>query len=841
MAQQTYKEFAHYSSEEVASILLSDLTHGLSRENIKKLKKIYGPNHITVNQYGPWDIFIRQLKSPFVYIFILIAIPSLVLHEYINALFIFLCVLLNTTVGFYQEYKAHKNLQLLRKFLISFVTVIRDGQEQTIESTELLPGDHIIMRPGNIVPADVRFIKVDNFTVDESALTGESKPVTKVATPLTIDAIDMFNAKNIGFKGTTVITGSAHALVILTGDATAFGTIVHLTSLSFQESNFAKNIAKLGNVILYLIFITIGATFLLNILRGTEQTTTELFLFGMSLAIGVIPEALPVVVTYSLSQGALLLAQQKVIVKRLSALEDLGSIEVICTDKTGTLTENSLAVHEVWGYDTKSVIFHALLGRETSLKNITQPSKGFDNVLWKLLSAEQQKEAALYQTLAEIPFDPIRRRNLVVLKKDDNYLMVTRGMFEEVIKHTKEQDSALSTWALEQGAQGNRVLAVAYKSLAASEVPTINQASDEHDMTLLGAISFEDPIKGTVKQAVLQAQKLGLIIKVLSGDSKEVCGAVAEQIGLIKDRTQVMSGMEFETLTFAQKNEAVKKYSVFARVLPEQKYEIISLLQETWLVGYLGDGINDTPALHKADVSMVVQEAIDVARETADIILLQKSLLVIVQSITVGRKIIANTMKYIKITLACALGNLYTLSLASLILDYPPMLPLHLILLSAFSDMPLLALATDTVSTDDIKKPQKYSTKAIIIYSAVFGLISSVFDFLFFGMFKKYGAGILQTSWFIESMLAELIFAFSGRTKELFYKASRPSTPLVIFSVLLGLATLVIPFTSLGQQWLQFTQISLLQLSLILAIVLGYFITCEIAKYFYSKLNNGLN
>lgn len=842
MPQSTFQEYAQLTVDAVLKKLNSTATTGLTTEQIAQLKKTYGPNRITMKKYTWWDILLRQLRSPFVYIFILFALPSLFLHQYENALFILLCILINTTVGFYQEYKANKNVELLKKYLISFVTVMRDNQEQTIDSAQLLPGDIIILRPGNIVPADVRFMKLDHFSIDEAALTGESKPVTKITGALDQNTnIDMFSAQNIGFKGTTVISGSAQAVVIVTGDQTAFGSIVHLTTTSFQESNFAKSIARLGNFILYLILITITLTFLINVMRGTSQSIAELFLFALALAIGVIPEALPVVVTFSLSRGALLLAKQKVIIKRLSALEDLGSVEVICTDKTGTLTQNSLAVGDVWGKDKQMVLFNALLARETALKDIEHPGKGFDNAMWAQLVPEKQKDLSSYTKLAEIPFDPNRRRNVVALTKDGTYFIIIRGMFEEVIKHTSEKNDELSAWAYERGNLGNRVIAIGYKKITEQEAKNLTIESDEQGITILGAIAFDDPIKPTAKQAVIQAQKLGLIIKILSGDSKEVCGAVAKEIGLIKETDQVLLGTEFDTMSEIQKAEAVKKYTVFARVLPEQKYEIISLLQHTWQVGYLGDGINDTPALHKADVSMVVQEAIDIARETADIILLKKSLLVIVQGVTEGRKIIANIMKYVKITLACALGNLYTLSLASLIIDYPPMLPLHLILLSACSDLPMLAISTDAVALDEIKKPQKYSTKSILLYSTVFGTISTVFDFIFFGIFKRYAHGVLQTGWFIESMLAELIFAFSGRSNKLFFRASMPSLPLIFLSSILALASVIIPLTCFGQYWLQFTQLSYLQLTIIFVIVLGYFCAAEILKYFYNKLNNGFN
>lgn len=840
MEHASFSDYARLTVEQVVTQLKSSVQNGLSTQQAKELKKTYGPNIILVAQHTWKDILLRQFKSPFVYIFVLIAFPSLFLHEYVNAFFILLCVVINTTVGFYQEYKAHKNVQLLRKFLISLVTTIRDGHQQTIESSQLVPGDIIIVRPGNVLPADVRFTKLENITVDESALTGESKAISKTTDALTeVQAIDIFNAKNIGFKGTTIITGTAHAVVVTTGDATAFGSVVHLTGSTVQESNFAKNIARLGNFVLYLIFATITVTFILNALRGTGQTYTELFLFGMALAIGVIPEALPVVVTFSLSRGALLLAQQKVIVKRLSALEDLGSVEVICTDKTGTLTQNSLEVADVWGDDKQAVLFNALLAHETPAQDLQKEGKGFDNALWKQLTPDEQTHFASYTQIAEVPFDPVRRRNLVVLQKDTDYFLITRGMFEEVILHAKEQKPPLNAWALQHSLLGNRVIAVGYKKLSKEEAVTINESIDEQGITLLGGIAFSDPIKDTAKQAVYQARQLGLIIKILSGDSKEVCRAVAKNIGLITDEDQVITGLEFAALKEEQKLRVVQTHAVFARVLPEQKYEIISMLQQKWQVGYLGDGINDTPALQKADISMVVQEAVDVARETADIILLKKSLLVIVQGVIAGRKIIANTLKYIKITLACALGNLYTLSLASLVVDYPPMLPLHLILLSALSDLPMLALATDTVSFEEIKKPQHYSTHTIIVYSSLFGLVSSLFDFMFFGIFKSYGAAILQTGWFIESMLAELLFAFSGRTKRFIFKASPPSAMLTGLSLLLGAASVIIPLTSFGQRWLQFTQLTANQLGIIFALVLCYFGACEITKYFYNKYING--
>jgi len=827
------------STAEIEKKLKTSISSGLSNKEAQERLEQYGKNEISGQAVRWWEILLRQFKSAFIYLLLGASILAFILGEIIDAGMILLFLLISAALGFYQEYRSERTLQLLQQYVALHAKVFRNNKINIIRSQEIVPGDIIILETGDKIPADVRFIETYDATVDETILTGESVPIKKTSKSLPQSVKELYRAANLGFSGTMLVNGKAKGIVIATGKQTAMGRITCLTVETKRVSNFEKGIAKFSKFILRLIVITLIFVFLANIaVKGEGADIVHLLIFSIALAVSVIPEVLPVVATFSLARGAKRLAKRKVVIKRLSAIQDLGGIEILCTDKTGTLTENTLTVAETYPQAASKILLYANLATTSPQKKKLEP---FDLALQKKSTKTQQASIAQYQRLFDIPFDPVRRRNSVLVAKNGRKELVIRGAPEIVLDLCKNLSSkekqVINKWIIQQGIQGRRLLAIAKKNISS---PNLNLSFKqvqalEIKFDFLGIIAFIDPIKSTAVAAVKRAGTLGVRIKVITGDSKEVAGAVACQIGLVSSPDQVITGQELETLSALKQREAVNAYSVFARVSPEQKYNIIQLLQEKHKVGFLGEGINDAPALKIAGVSLVVQSAADIAREAVDIILLQKDLKAVVDGIKEGRRTFANITKYIKATLASNFGNFYAIAIASLFVPFLPMLPIQILLVNLLSDFPMIAIATDTVDRKELAGPKKYDVKDIIFIAVILGIVSTVFDFMFFGFFYQISPKVLQTNWFIGSILTEIVFLFSIRTKGVFFKSQKPSSLLLWLTGGAFIVTIALPYTAIGQKIFHFTPPTAAHLLIILAIVSAYFIVSEIVKLFYYK------
>lgn len=815
-----------------------DRERGLSSEEAASRLEKFGPNEIAGREVNWRSILLRQFKSPFIYLLIFASILALALGEVIDGLLIFLFLAINASLGFYQEYRSEKTVELLKKYVVSYSKVLRGGEIISINSSELVPGDIVIVQTGDRISADIRFIEAANLTVDETILTGESISIHKTIDALKKEASDYYEAVNLGFAGTSVLNGEGRGIVIGTGANTAMGKIARLTGQARHISNFEKGISSFSKFILKLVGVTLLFVFAANVfIKGDKIDVAELVLFSIALAVSVIPEALPVVTTFSLSRGARRLAKQKVVVKRLSAVEDLGGIEVLCTDKTGTLTENSLAISSIYRKSHPDIMLYANLAASSAGKKRLEP---FDIALWTKLGDGFKKKIENYSRVAEVPFNPETRRNTVVVLNNGRHELITRGAPEVIVDFcpelTHEDKKDINYWIKAEGINGHRVLAIAKKELKGKD---IDIEKNDQEYTFAGLISFVDSIKSSAYGAIEQAEALGVKIKILTGDSKEVAGAVAHQIGLVKSLGEVITATELERMPNLKREKALLKYAVFARVSPEQKYRIIKSLQEKYEVGFLGEGINDAPALKIAGVSLVVDKAADIAREAADIVLLKKSLKVILDGIEEGRIVFANTSKYIIATLASNFGNFFAVAIASLMIDFLPMLPLQILLVNLLSDFPMIAISTDAVDKKELKSPQRYNVRDIVLLAIVLGIVSAVFDFIFFGLFFRVSPGVLQTNWFIGSILTELVFLFSIRGKGFFLKAKPPSAVLSGLTILAFLATVILPYSSIGQTVFSFLRPSVYHITLILSIVAVYFICTEIVKLlYYRSLNN---
>ncbi|MCX5922320.1 MAG: HAD-IC family P-type ATPase [Candidatus Dependentiae bacterium] len=840
-----FSEYTTKTIEDIATDFGVSMHDGLSDAQVLERQAVYGLNEIKTREIGWADILWRQLKSPFIYLLLGVAVLYFFLQSYFDASVILCIVFINTFFSFFQEYRAHKASQFLQQSIVTHVTVLRHGQEVDVPHNQLVPGDIVVLYPGDIIPADLRFIEAQNVTIDESVLTGESVPVAKTNQPSPESINEIFKASNIGFYGTTVVSGKALGIVFATGKNSALGDIVDLTAHTVQLSSFEKGLALFSTFVIRLMIISLLILFCANlIVKGHSVNFLELLLFASALALSIIPEALPIVMTFALSQGAIRLAHRKTIVKRLSAIDDLGNIEILCTDKTGTLTENVSKVEAVYGVNPREAVLGAYLVVHHPKKKLVT-IKGFDLALDANLTLEEKVAVQAYTHVAEVPFDPARLRNIVLVRQQELYELIVRGAPETVLESciglTTEEKQRMQEWIVDQGHQGRRVLVVAKKVVQVDDPNTYDLVGQEHDLNFMGMIAFGDPLKKTSIEAIAKARALGVTIKILSGDTREVCGAIAQQVGLIQHRDEVVTGDEFAKKSAAEKEELVNTRSVFARVSPQQKYEIIVLLQKDKSVAYMGDGINDAPALKVANVALAVNDAVDVAREASDIILLKKSLLVVIEGIEEGRVIFSNILKYIRTILSTTFSNFYSLAFASLILDFLPMLPVQLLLNNILSDLPMLAIATDSTDLNELKRPAKYDVRGLAVVSTVLALTTSLFDIIFFALFFHVAPAVLQTGWFIESMFTELVFIFSIRTTRAFFRGSMPSIPLVVLTLGVGAVSLVLPFTEFGQRVFHFVPLELTQLLIIAGVVIVYFITVDLVKVLYYRMFNNNN
>ncbi len=805
---------------------------GLSATDAADRLKSHGPNALDESHVRWTAVLARQFKSPFLYLLILAAGVSFLLGEMIDAAMIAGFVIVNAGLGFFQEYQSERSVELLRTFVTAKSRVRRDGKESLMDSRELVPGDIVVVETGDVIHADLRFVETDNLVVDESVLTGESLQVAKHGNALAAETSQPFEARNVGFAGTTVASGRGVGMVVATGKTTEIGDISRLTAQTDGPSAFEKSLGKFSVLILKIIIFTLVAVFALNVLiKGAGVNIPELLVFSIALAVSVIPEALPIVVTTTLTRGALRLARKNVVMKRLSAIEDLGSIDVLCTDKTGTLTENKMAVAEVSSKDVDGCLYlvavaSSFLGEEKSAAN-----NAFDIAVWNRLSEADRARAMAEKRSEEVPFDPVRRWNSVVVGDR----LVVRGAPDEILAMCSSTNSSALAWETEQGKEGRRALAVATRTFK-GKVPSAEQGG----LTLAGIVSFEDPVKESTRTAIAHAKKLGVAVKILTGDSLEVAESVARKVGLISSTEGGMTGAAWAALPEAEREEAAISHAVFARVSPQQKYLIIESLRKTLEVGFLGEGINDAPALKIASVGIVVDGASDIAREAADIVLLDHSLEVIVGGIREGREVFANTVKYIKATLASNFGNFLAIIIAMLLVDYLPMLSVQILLLNLLTDFPMIAIATDAVDSGELASPRTYDLKDITRAALVLGAVSTAFDLLFFLIFSRMGSEALQTNWFIGSVLTELALIYSVRTRGLFWKAAAPSKPLVVFSVIAAVVGISLPFLPIGRAVFSFVPPSAGILALILAVAASYFVATELAKFGYERSRNRL-
>ena len=825
--------FSKFAEKEIGEVfgILKSRELGLTEKEVEEKRRIFGFNEIKEKETSVFEILLRQFKSVFFYFLFFAGVLAFLVGEKIDALLIFSFAFLNTILGFTQEFRAEHALSLLKKYFPPDVNVLRDGKEKIIDKKFLVPGDIVILRPGDIVPADLKVIEAVNLMVDESILTGESEPVVKVKEK--IEKVEtVFEAKNILFSGTNIISGKAKGVVISIGKETEIGKIGKLIGEIERPSVYQKEIKDFSKVILRFVVLTIIFIFLANLLIKKQENPADFLIFCLALLVGIVPEALPVVVGVSLSNGALRLAKRNVLVKRLTGIEDLGNVEILCTDKTGTITENKLTLSEVLAKDEQKCLEFAFLASLILERDIELVTNPFDLAIYEKAKDKiiELKKAKL---ISEIPFSPYRLRNSVLVEKEGKKYLILRGAPEKILELTKDglDKKEIMEMVREKGKEGKRILAVAFKEFEKEEY----SEKEERDLEFLGLLFFLDPLKKDAKTTINLAKKLGVKIKILTGDSAEVAGAIGKEVGLIEVEGEVILGKELEKLSEKEFDEACEKYSVFARVLPETKLKIIKSLQKKYEVGFIGEGINDAPALKKANVAIAVKGAAEISKEASDIILLKDDLKTIIEGIRRGRNIFSNIQKYIKATLSSNFGNMYSMAGISLIFPFLPMLPTQILLLNLLSDLPLVAVATDTLDPEELRRPKAQKFSQIFPLIFFLALVSSLFDFIFFGIFYPFGQKSIQTHWFLLSVLTELFIIFSVRTRRFFLAAKMPSLILIFLSIFVWAISFALPFTQQGERYFHFISPNLSTILTIISISLAYLAANEIVKFFYFR------
>ena len=852
---------------------------GLVDDQVEENRDTYGENVITKGQE---DSMIKKIYesiiNPFTVILLVIALVSFITNVWLakpgeqdptTSIIIVTLVLISGGIRFIQELRSDKAASNLSRMIVNTATVLRDGSEQEIPIDEIVVGDVIKLSAGDMIPADVVLIDSRDFFVQQSGLTGESDAVEKVclrkADSQNLDSL--LESESLAFMGTNVISGRATALVLVVGDETMMGAIEQTINTYDEPTSFEREMNTISWLLIRLMLVMVPVVFVINGL--TDGDWLEAGVFALSVGVGLTPEMLPMIITASLAKGSIIMAKEKVVIKKLNAIQDLGAIDILCTDKTGTLTQDEIVLEyplDIHGELDLSVLRRAYLNSyfQTGLKNL------MDRAIINRTHKEAKKHEIVrdldqtFHKIDELPFDFERRRMSVIVKDEDGVVsMVTKGALEEMLsvstyveykgeikRLTDEVRQEVLAEVAQLNEQGLRVLGVSYKTdLDENDIFSVE---DERDMILTGYLAFLDPPKPSAAPAIKALAEYGVTTKILTGDNEKVTQAVCEKVGL--DVERILLGSEIDTMTDQELAQVVETTTVFAKLSPDQKARIILCLKNNGhKVGYMGDGINDAPSMKVSDVGISVDTAVDIAKETADVILLDKDLMVLEKGLVEGRKVYANMTKYIKMTVSSNFGNIFSLLFASIFLPFLPMAPVHLIVLNLIYDLSCIALPFDNVDKEFLKKPRIWEANSIMRFMAWIGPISSVFDIITYmllyflvvpmilGHGYNHGAAdaaafimVFQTGWFIESMWSQTMVIHMLRSPKLPFIQSRPAFSVVVTTLAAAFFVTSLPYSPLASI-LKLSQLNGLYFVLLFAIIVLYMLSVTVVKRIYIK------
>jgi Mg2+-importing ATPase len=812
---------------------------GLTEQESKQRLETYGRNTLAPGgQKNLVVLWLSQYKSPIILILIFAAILSFFLRDETDALLILIIVFISGILGFWQEYSAGKAMKQLLKMVQPTTEVLRDGRQKEIPPGEIVPGDIILLSAGSSIPADCRLLESRDLIVNEATLTGETYPVDKAVDVLPADTT-LAKRANLVFTGTFVVSGTGKALAVNTGKNTELGKISEHLNLRPPQTEFESGVRRFGFFLIEVTLLLIIAIFGINVYLN--RPVLDAFLFSLALAVGLTPQLLPAIITVNLAKGAKKMAENKVIVKRLVSIENFGSMNVLCTDKTGTITSGNITLSsfcDANGNENKKILQYACIN--------SYFETGFTNPVDQAIRRHSQLDVGRFTKLDEEPYDFVRKRLSILVSDGVNNILVTKGALQNIlqicsaaeladgtIKNISELEPAVQERYQYLSSQGYRVLGIAYRNIGAVSRISVEQ---ESDMIFLGLLCFSDPPKEHMPDVVRQLKQSGVSLKIITGDNKYVAANVAKQIGLAASK--VITGSEIRSISDAALPKVVSKSTVFAEIEPNQKERLILALKKSGNVtGFMGDGVNDASALHAADVGISVDSAADVAKEAADIVLLEKDLGVLMEGVKQGRATFANTLKYVFMATSANFGNMFSMAGASLFLPYLPLLPKQILLVNLLTDFPEMTIATDSVDDELVNRPRRWNIKFIRKFMVVFGLLSSFFDLLTFAAFLLLlhaGPEQLRTGWFIESIISAAVIVMIIRTRKPFFK-SKPGKYLSIATLITIAVSMAVPFSPVAQLF-NFVPLPVTYFAAIAAIVLMYVIMAEVVKrWFYKK------
>ncbi len=843
-------EMSQADNDTVLKRLGAQLT-GLSESEAASRLKQVGANEIA-REKPPSIItrLLRNLSNPLVILLVLLGGVSYLTGDVRAMTVIFVMVVLGIVLRFFQELRADNAAEKLKAMVSNTVTLVRDGQEKEVPLNRLVPGDIIRLAAGDMVPADVRVLSAKDLFLNQSTLTGEALPVEKTATPETSETQSPLELSNTCFMGSNVESGSATAVVVYTGNKTFFGSLAASIVTQRQLTSFDKGVNKFTWLMIGFIAVMVPAVFFINGL--VKHNWLEAFMFAIAVAVGLTPEMLPMIVTVNLSNGALAMSRKKVIVKRLNAIQNFGAMDVLCTDKTGTITQGKIVLEkhlDVHGDPSEKVLSFGFLNsfHHTGLKNLLDKAILDHEELKDSLKVEEK-----YKKIDEIPFDFVRRRMSVVVEDETGLnTLICKGAVDEILSVcTKvelegkiepvqtEFDTKRRQIADDLNGQGFRVIALAYKEMPNASDDPVYSIKDESDMVLLGFMAFLDPPKETAAEALKRLHDLNVDVKILTGDNEIITAYICKQVGISDEHLLV--GSQIESMSDQALADAAQTTNIFARLIPAHKERIIHALQsKDHVVGFMGDGINDAPALKAADVGISVDSAVDIAKESSDIILLENSLLVLEQGVLEGRRVFGNIIKYIKMAASSNFGNMFSVVGASAFLPFLPMLPIQVLTNNLLYDFSQTTIPTDTVDKDWLTKPRKWEIGKIFHFILFIGPISSIFDYLtFFLMLSVFhcwqNPALFHTGWFVESLFTQTLIIHIIRTNKIPFIESRASWPLILTSLLIigvGGWLTVSPLADM----LGFIPLPLLYWVYLVMMLLGYALLTQLVKTWFIR------
>lgn len=838
---------------------------GVTQEEVEERQALYGRNEVAhEKKRNPVSTFIKAFINPFVGVLTLLILVSFVIdvlmaevgqQDWTAIIIISTMVVSSAILRFWQEWKANTSSEALLRMVTNTCYVKRAGShEEELDIAELVPGDIVMLAAGDMIPADMRIIEARDLFVSQSSLTGESDPVEKRAAPVArgTDCGSVAELEDICFMGTNVISGAATGIVFATGNSTYLGTIAKGIAGHRAATAFDRGISRVSFLLIRFMLVMVPFVFLVNGL--TKGEWFEAFVFAISVAVGLTPEMLPMIVTANLSKGAVAMSKKKTIVKDLNAIQNFGAMNVLCTDKTGTLTCDRIVLEKYINADgssddDKRILRHAYFNSffQTGLKNLMD--KAILSHVEELSLGHLKDD---YRKVDEIPFDFTRRRMSVVVEdRQGKRQIITKGAVEEMIdicSHTEyggtvhPMTAELRATALDIGRQmnrqGMRVLAIAQKSCRSED--TGFKVDDERDMVLIGYLAFLDPPKPSAGGVIGRLQDHGIAVKILSGDNDAIVKTIAKQVGI--DTGNALTGAAFEAMDETQQMEAVRDTTVFSKLTPLQKTHIIALLQRQHnTVGFLGDGINDAAALRQSDIGISVDSAVDIAKESADIILLEKDLMVLDQGVIEGRKTFGNITKYIKMTASSNFGNMFSVMVASAFLPFLPMMPIHLLVQNLLYDLSQTAIPFDRLDAEYLRKPRKWDASDISRFMLCIGPISSIFDvatylvmWYAFGCTSPAHQALFQSGWFVEGLLSQTLIVHMIRTRRIPFIQSSASWQVTGMTVLVVAAGICLPFTSFGR-YIGMEPLPLGYFPWLVGILLAYCVLTQLVKNWYVR------